>query len=204
MIVHAPPAGLVPVGTVCAFAGQVSPSSEGPNDLWGSTACGGTSGGESGPQPDDGPIVLVEAQGWLLCDGRFLGTARYPALFGVLGYRYGKAQGADGASTFRIPDYRGLFLRGVDHGAGLDPDCGSRTGPTGQGTDPDVGSLQCDALQSHTHDYDKPVSVTIAEQGPSAGMSTQPTPTSEPNDPARTSSETRGRNVAVNFLIRAF
>jgi microcystin-dependent protein len=37
--------------------------------------------------------------GWALCDGRLLSVAEQPALYGVIGTRYG---GADG--TFAVPD----------------------------------------------------------------------------------------------------
>ena len=44
----------------------------------------------------------LEAQGWMLCDGRTLEAALYPELFAVLGYRYGGS-----AEHFQLPDYRG-------------------------------------------------------------------------------------------------
>lgn len=44
----------------------------------------------------------VEAQGWMLCDGRMLEAALYRQLFAVLGYRYGGS-----AEHFQLPDYRG-------------------------------------------------------------------------------------------------
>jgi len=40
---------------------------------------------------------------------------------------------------------RGRFLRGLDSGAGNDPDCATRTGGC------TVGSTQGDELKSHTH-----------------------------------------------------
>lgn len=41
-------------------------------------------------------------QGWLLCDGRELATADYPALFALLGTTYG----GNGRTTFALPDMR--------------------------------------------------------------------------------------------------
>ncbi len=49
--------------------------------------------------------------GWLLCDGAMVGTNQYPALFSVIGFSSGSGTNA---STFRLPDLRGLFLRGLD------------------------------------------------------------------------------------------
>lgn len=87
MIFPHPPAGLgMPVGAVTAFAGPLD--------------------GSAG-QGADGAAVL-EASGWMLCDGRSLDCSQYPELFVVLGYLYG---GADG--FFNIPDYRGSLLRGA-------------------------------------------------------------------------------------------
>jgi hypothetical protein len=55
--------------------------------------------------------------GWIEANGAFLSRVQYSELFSVFGTRYGAG---DGSTTFRIPDYRGLFLRGLDNGAGID------------------------------------------------------------------------------------
>jgi microcystin-dependent protein len=90
--------------------------------------------------------------GWLLCDGSAIGRAQYAALFLAIGTAHGEG---DGTTTFNLPDYRGYFLRGVDMGAGRDPDAASRTVPNPGGNSGDaVGSVQNDQLQSHKHnDY---------------------------------------------------
>jgi microcystin-dependent protein len=75
----------VPVGSVVAFAGEISQSKQ----------------GESYKTP-------LEPLGWLVCDGRLLNTHLYPELFLVLGYLYG-----GDAHKFAIPDLRGMFLRGI-------------------------------------------------------------------------------------------
>lgn len=41
-------------------------------------------------------------RGFMLCDGRMLDTAKNPALFSIIGNRYG----GDGRSTFALPDLR--------------------------------------------------------------------------------------------------
>ena len=98
------------------------------------------SGGASGPNVTQ----AVEAWGWMLCDGRTLGTHQYPELFAALGYLYG---GSD--ASFRIPDYRGYFWRGTDAGAGVDPDASQRTDPAAQARDFDArfGELQARAAR---------------------------------------------------------
>jgi microcystin-dependent protein len=67
-----------------------------------------------------GPVV---PGGWLLCDGTKVERAKYPDLFSAIGTVHGSG---DGASTFNLPDYRGMFLRGVDMKAGRDPDAVTR------------------------------------------------------------------------------
>lgn len=70
--------------------------------------------------------------GWLLADGRELKQTQYKDLFGAIGRQYG---GTD--STFRIPDLRGVFVRGLDNGRGI--------------TNNALGSLQNDSIAAHTH-----------------------------------------------------
>jgi microcystin-dependent protein len=46
--------------------------------------------------------------GFLLCDGSYYSTTTYAALFAVIGYTYGGS-----GSSFKIPDTRGIFVRGA-------------------------------------------------------------------------------------------
>jgi microcystin-dependent protein len=71
--------------------------------------------------------------GFLACDGSAVSRTTYTTLFNAIGILWGSG---DGTTTFNLPDLRGFFLRGVDDGAGKDPDSGSRT------TGDKVGSLQ--------------------------------------------------------------
>lgn len=86
--------------------------------------------------------------GWLLCNGASLSRTTYADLFAVIGTAWGTAN----VSSFNLPDFRGRFLRGVDGGAGRDPDRASRTvSNTGGSTGDNVGSIQGNAFQTHTH-----------------------------------------------------
>ena len=58
--------------------------------------------------------------GYLECDGSALSRATYAALFAVLGTTYN--QTTDAAAKFRLPDLRGEFIRGWDHGRNVDKD----------------------------------------------------------------------------------
>lgn len=51
------------------------------------------------------------------CDGRTLSRTAYSELFSLIGTAFGNG---DGSTTFNIPDYRGLFLRGWAGGSGRD------------------------------------------------------------------------------------
>lgn len=188
-----------PIGSVCPYAGQIDPYNGSANGLWDLAACKSETT-HPGAKTDN-PMNHVEQDGWMLCDGRYLDADAYPELYAVLGAQYGQG-GTEAARTFRIPDYRGLFLRGADAGAGLDPDADTRVGPDGSGTLNTVGSLQCDAMQTHTHRYDITQPAAISNQGVAAGTSTSSTSTSAPENPARTTTETRPKNIAVNYIIR--
>lgn len=52
---------------------------------------------------------------WEPCDGRTLQIADYPELFAVIGLTYG---GDESKGEFKVPDYRGRFLRGTNYAAG--------------------------------------------------------------------------------------
>lgn len=72
--------------------------------------------------------------GWLLCDGATYKRKDYPQLFKAIGDKWGK----DSDTTFKVPDFRGMFLRGFDDGRGLDAD---RL----------FANEQQDSIKSHTH-----------------------------------------------------
>lgn len=55
--------------------------------------------------------------GTLRCNGAAISRTTFAALFAAIGTYYGAG---DGATTFNLPDTRGLFIRDVDDGKGLD------------------------------------------------------------------------------------
>lgn len=89
-----------------------------------------------------GTVLIWPAEavptGYLECAGQILTISAYPALFNIIGNRYG----GDGVTTFKLPDYRGEFLRGWDHGRGLDPNAATRTNAGGGATGDHVGTNQ--------------------------------------------------------------
>jgi len=87
----------------------------------------------------------LDVAGWLVCDGRVLSVAKYHELWEAIRF----ANGGDGTSVFNLPNYQGYFLRGVDQGAGNDPNADSRTAPASLGNPGDnPGSIQSYATAS--------------------------------------------------------
>ncbi len=78
--------------------------------------------------------------GWVLCDGTTYDGSlpQYSGIFNAIGTAFGGS-----GSMFRVPDLRGRFLRGLDAGAGVDPDFASRTGGEGASK---IGSTQASAV----------------------------------------------------------
>ncbi len=166
-----------------------------------------------------GPVVPA---GWMLCDGSVQSRATYASLFAAIGTSSGSG---DGATTFNVPDYRGMFLRGVDIGDTntRDPDTGSRSASApGGNTGNLVGSVEGASLSSHNHTlhdpgYTVPLNdgngfmtqnangtqvCAAAGAGWCIGLSSNsPAQTNISIDPAG-GSETRPINVFVNYIIK--
>ena len=73
---------------------------------------------------------------YLECAGQLVSRTAYPELFDVLGIYY---SAGDGSTTFGLPDYRGVFPRGWDHGRGI------------ADVNRDVGVYTPDAFATHNH-----------------------------------------------------
>ena len=192
----------VPIGGICLYPGEAAAVSDAANPAWRTPGdADAATVARDAASAAAGATALLEAMGWMVCDGRTLRIGAFPDLYAVLGTLYG---GDAQRGTFRLPDLRGVFVRGVDHGAGADPDAGQRLRPDGTGAYAGVGSMQFDALQTHRHDYDQPQGASVSDKGsPSYSVAPRATPTSEPLAPARISQdETRPRNVAVHYIIR--
>ena len=136
-------------------------------------------------------------EGWLMCHGAAISRADYSALYAVIGNRFGYG---NGDTTFHIPDFRGKFLRGHDAGAGYDPDRYSRTNLyPGGATGDSVGSYQDDEFRSHSH-----VETTIvsSDYGSDPGGWHWPNYTQTESTSATGGSETRPKNISVNYIIK--
>jgi microcystin-dependent protein len=135
--------------------------------------------------------------GWLYCNGTAVLRATYADLFTCIGTNYGTVTsddipvGHDVNDYFKLPDFRGMFLRGRSDGrqiSGVSIDAG-RT----------LGSYQADELKSHLHTVPAHVADKVAM---SAGSVFHPLESgSGVSTAAAGGSETRPMNVAINYLI---
>ena len=96
--------------------------------------------------PFAGPAENIP-DGWMLCDGSAISRSDYANLYKAIGVCWGTG---DGATTFNLPDLRGMFLRGVSGESGNDPDADSRVLliDNGGNTGNNVGSYQGDAIRN--------------------------------------------------------
>lgn len=77
--------------------------------------------------------------GWFLCDGSVLARKEYPELFKAIETSWG----APSDISFNLPDFRGLFMRGVNGESGKDPNADERTSLQSGGNEKNlVGSYQ--------------------------------------------------------------
>jgi hypothetical protein len=109
-----------------------------------------------GGRRTDPEIKKLRELGWLECAGQAISHDDYPRLYEVLAsnHPWGLAAGA----LLRVPDLRGMFIRGWFHGTPLAGSLGEevkgRVASDSEGTGQagnNVGSLQGDQLKFHTH-----------------------------------------------------
>lgn len=142
------------------------------------------------------PFSTVPA-GWLECNGAAVSRTTYAGLYAKIGVTYGSG---DGSTTFNLPDYRGRFLRGWDHGAGVDPDAASRTDRGDTTTGDYVGTKQTDEFKSHNHDQHADVGVMGI--GSSSGYYCLKADGTWAMEPAKGGNETRPVNINVMYCIK--
>lgn len=136
--------------------------------------------------------------GYLECNGAAVSRTTYSGLFAVIGENWGQG---DNVTTFNLPDLRGKFPRGYDHGIGNDPDAATRTAQaTGGKTGDNVGSIQACAVESHTHTDQEPDTTgkpTEAPSNPDVYMKRANATTG-----AYGGNETRPINASVMYCIK--
>ena len=124
--------------------------------------------------------------GWLKCNGQAVSRTTYAALFSAIGTTYGSG---DGTTTFTLPDLRGEFIRGWDDSRGVD------SGRT-------MGSTQADELESHDHGFTNFLAPDGVGGSRWAFTNNDNQGTSALRTDATGGTETRPRNVALNYCIK--
>lgn len=115
--------------------------------------------------------------------------------------------GIDGA--FNVPDFRGLFPRGVDPTGVNDPDFGSRTASNPNGNiGGNVGSFQVDAESNHRHNVTftgigGPVVQIVGSGAGTTGSGNTNFISAFAGGVTVASTESRPKNLYVNFIIKS-
>lgn len=151
------------------------------------------------------PFAMSAApSGWLAADGtEYSKTGIYAALFAAIGTAHGETNGSGGAGTshFRVPDLRGIFIRGAS----------SQTisGITYSGT---FGAKQQDAMQGHRHlqttravsqnNGNNYTGIPLGNADTVNGANTGPPISDGTNGTPRTAAETRPANIALLYCIK--
>lgn len=135
--------------------------------------------------------------GWLLCNGAAVSRTTYSDLFGVIGTGWGIG---DNSTTFNLPLTNGRAPRGVDGGAGVDPDAASRIAFNSGNSGDDVGTFQDDELESHNHSIPTSAGLIgslVAEENTNQQVG------SNLDTGSTGGNETRMKNFGIFFIIKA-
>ncbi|HHP7582417.1 TPA: phage tail protein [Escherichia coli] len=134
--------------------------------------------GEGSALPVGVPVPWPSATpptGWLKCNGAAFSSEMYPNL-------------AKAYPTLKLPDLRGEFIRGWDDGRGID------SGRT-------LLSAQDGSIEAHGHDYNGAI---YTSSGPSWANTTDAGHRAYSGfTSSYGGSETRPRNIAFNYIVRA-
>jgi phage-related tail fiber protein len=135
--------------------------------------------------------------GWLVCDGSAISRSEYADLFAAIGTLWGHG---DEVSTFNLPDLRGEFVRGFDAGRGVDA---GRVFGAAQ----DTVTNRLAQVEMHNDGAETPL-ITIPQDGSWSDRTMNIDDLSGGNNRALrfrlTGDETRPRNVAMTYAIKAF
>lgn len=143
----------------------------------------------------------VPSPGWLKCNGATVTRNSYPRLFSMIGTIWNT--GGETSLQFRLPDFRGEFLRGFDDGRGID-------------TSRIFASSQLSQLERHNHFLPTNSALTTAPQPsiPDSAWDLAHNANAQPTDNTIAvtfeslgnigtfGAETRPRNKTVNYWIK--
>ena len=138
----------------------------------------------------------------LLCNGAEYSRTKYAALFEDIGTTWGEG---NGSTTFNVPDLRGVVIRGLDMGKGLDP---GRQLATYQEDTVQNATGSIGIFNNYAAMLGKPTGPFFSESyGPQIGIKSTSSTDNwveikyDLSRQSRTSSETRMKNVALVPVI---
>ena len=164
--------------------------------------------------------VATVPSGYLECNGNAVSRTTYAALFAIIGTTYGTG---NGSSTFNLPDLRGEFVRGFDHGRGVDNNRsindpqGSQFGRHNHNVSASSTSSVSDPGHQHSMSVgffnslssggalafrDAGTSNRINNASTGISVSTSTSISQSNRGGTSNSSETRPRNVAMMYIIK--
>lgn len=149
-------------------------------------------------------------EGWLLCDGTTLDSVanpKYAALFTVISTTYG----GTGAASFKVPDCRGVFVRGAGSQT-IGAETYTATLGASQNDATAVNGLTVTAVGDHQHTttnsgtagggYTNPA-LRLTWTSDSSFINTYTTSANGAHTHALTgNTETRPANIALNYIIK--
>jgi len=146
--------------------------------------------------------------GWLACQGQAVSQTTYAALFAAIGTTWDI--GGEGAGNFRLPDLRGMFLRGAGTNA-----TGSSSGAVGQpvsdyAADTYLNHSHAITDPTHTHSYTVVAGTNTAVGGSGSAYYSSATSTStgaastgiSVNTSTTGGTETKPKNYGVLYIIK--
>ncbi|RCK40000.1 phage tail protein [Thalassospira xiamenensis] len=140
-------------------------------------------------------------EGWLVCDGSAVSRTDYADLYAAIGTVWGDG---DQIATFNLPDLRGEFIRGFDAGRGVDEGREFASGQLDQMQQitGSIGAVSRFNSPEGVFRYSTQSGTTDA----TSGITNQDRLLFDSADSpdARVGSETRPRNIAMTYAIKAF
>ncbi|KEO52482.1 phage tail protein [Thalassospira permensis] len=179
------------------------------NTLIANGGSGGNGGNGGGSGAEIGSVTAfampTPPEGWLVCDGSAVSRTDYADLYAAIGTVWGHG---DQIATFNLPDLRGEFVRGFDAGRGVDADVDRVFASSQQFAIENItGRFGGSALRGGNDIFEGAFRSNIEEllsQAPGASAFEPYGADFDASRVVRTAAETRPRNVAMTYAIKAF
>lgn len=161
--------------------------------------------------------------GWLLCDGSEKSQSTYADLYSAIGTTYNSGYSSTTSGYFRLPDLRGIFLKGAGT---TDRSNNSKDALNNYYAGGSLGTYNTDKMQGHYH---TPLGTDLGEKlvceycstraitgdtGPTEDYrafhhqeslnTTTGNPAAGSNGTPRTGNTTEPQYLSLNFIIKAF